>query len=252
MQFRHGVDVMKETLPFVRENLLWNGLFENKWVTAFVFIVSILFTYHIFKDINQLMALVNDTEIMQAGLIAGMDNISHTISEQSKTALSTGGSKYLFIILLEVIIFSFTVKTFSILTHQKIELGFKEFVEAEKRMIIVMVRNFVKAILAQVVIYILLSILSWTHMTSFFMFFVYSYFMGYAFLDNYNEQFKKSIKSSENIIQQHVGASTAFGLAASILLYVPVIGPVLTPILGAVAATLYGHRYRIDKIGKLT
>ena len=247
LHFRQAVLIMKETMPFIRENQLWTGLFENKWVTAFVLFIASLFTYHVFRDIGQIFSIVNDPEMLQSGLIVGMDNISDTISKQSQHAISAGGSKYLLILFLEIILYAFTVKTISILTNQNIDLELKDFVEAEKRMLIVMLRNFIKTIVSQVFIYIVLSIVGLVELVPFFMFFVYAYFMGYAFLDNYMEQFSKTIKSSQTIIQHHVGASTALGLAASLLLYIPIAGPILVPILGAVAATLYGHRYHLEK-----
>ena len=78
------------------------------------------------------------------------------------------------------------------------------------------------------------------------MFFIYSYFVGHAFLDNYNEQFNKSIKNSDSIIKQHIGASLALGIVISALLFIPLLGPLCAPILGAIAAAIYGERYKIE------
>ncbi|MBT8189653.1 MAG: EI24 domain-containing protein [Bacteroidia bacterium] len=243
-----SIAVMKKVLPFIKENKLWQGFFESKWISLFSIVIGILFSYYLFKDVIQLFFISSDPpqDVLQASLGADLENVKETVKREGKFALTSGGSKYLLIILLEIIIFHFAVKTLSILRNQNVKPGFTEFMNAEIRMIHVMIRNFVKGIIALVIINIILGIAGLGNYKAFMMFFVHAYFIGYAFLDNYNEQFSKSIPDSQLIIRQHVGASTAIGVIATALLYIPVIGPVLTPILGGIAATLYGHEYALE------
>ncbi len=245
-QVLDSFQAMKETTPFIVKNKLWRGILDNKWVATFSIIISILFTYYLFKDIGQFVADVVNEDVALAGLGLDMDELTKGVKEEGKSALFTGGSKYLLIIFMEVIIFSFTVKTFSILTNGDNNITFRDFVEAEKRMIIVMVRNFIQAAIAHLIIYICLSIVGVSDLTSFVMFFVYAYFLGFAFLDNYNEQFEKPIKESQLIIRQHVGASTALGVLASGLIFIPLVGPIFMPIVVAIAATIYGTHHNIQ------
>lgn len=79
------------------------------------------------------------------------------------------------------------------------------------------------------------------------MFFVYGFFLGFALLDNYLEQYHFSIKKSSKRIQSHFGAAIVFGIFASLGMGIPVIGPIVIPFIGAVAATLYGHEMRMEK-----
>ncbi len=178
-------------------------------------------------------------------LIIVPDSGNDVKSGSQKTVFSSG-TKYLLFILLEVIIFHFAVRTLSILRGTKREISLNDFFKAEKRMIILMGINFIKGIVAYIVVTVALSIVGFNSYTPFVMFFVYAYFIGFGFLDNYNEQFGKTMNQSLVIVRQHVGASTAIGLLISGLLFIPFIGPLFSPIFGAIAATIYGERYKIE------
>ena len=71
-------------------------------------------------------------------------------------------------------------------------------------------------------------------------------FLGFAFLDNYLEQFHFTIKESAKCIQSHFGAAVIFGIFTSILLHIPILGPIAVPFICGIAATRYGHRFRME------
>ena len=175
-------------------------------------------------------------------------SVKKNIKEASKGEAISSGTRYLLLILLEVIIFHFSVKTLSLLTNNTKYPNFKDFIAAEKRMIKLLFISFIKGLLASIFLKVILSIFGLGNLTSFMMFFVYSYFMGYAFIDNYNEQFDINIKESLLKVRQHVGAATLLGVVVTGLMYFPVIGPFFAPLFGAVAATLYSHKYQVQKV----
>ncbi|MFK7808402.1 MAG: EI24 domain-containing protein [Saprospiraceae bacterium] len=240
------LQVVIETPNFAKENKLWNGFFEHRWLGLMMLSISVLFSWYFIDDLWKhliafdLRGTFTNTFSTEMGLVSDM------IDDEGKHTMLSGGTKYLLLILLEVIIFHFCIKTLSILTKKSDEVSFKKFYKAEIRMIKIMGWNFGKGIAAQVVISILLGFLDLDFLEPLLMFLVYTYFIGYAFLDNYNEQFEFKISKSQQIIRRHLGAAFALGLVVTLLLYIPLVGPLLAPIFGGVAATIYGVRYSME------
>lgn len=245
-QSTEAVSALKDTVPFVKKHKLWKALYEHRWIAILSAIIAALFSYYVLSSWGLFASDELAVEIAQAGIGGDIGEISDAAKKVGKKAASSSGSTYLLFILLEVVIFYFTTRTFSILVDKKNNPTVKDFIQAEKRMIIVMVRNFIKGLIVHGFVYILLAIFNLEFLVPILMFFVYAYFLGYAFLDNYNEQFHKTVTESQYIVRQHVWASTIMGVVGSGLLLIPFLGPLLTPILGAISATLYGQRNGIE------
>ena len=243
--FRACITVILETTPFIRKHKLWKGFFDHKWVTAVTIIIALIFTYVVYGNLKASFAPDLD-EVALASMSPELEGLIDDAKESGKRGAYTSGTKYMLLIILEVIIFHFSVKTLTILSNNGRVTQFKDFVNAEKRMIKIMVLNFGKGLIVNAVLYVAFSLIDFDFLTKYVMFFVYAYFIGYAFLDNYNEQFVKTIKNSQAIIRQHVGATTALGLLITILLYVPIVGPIIGPIFGSIAGAIYGERYKIE------
>ena len=206
-------------------------------------IISVLFTYFLICDI----ASFNYRTLIESLKFQSLDDeLKDHLKSEGKTQAISSGSKYLLIILLEIIIFHFSVKAVNALTGGNHKPTFKEFFAAERRMIILMFINFFKGVAAQAVISSILHVISLGFLAPIIMFFVYGYFIGYAFIDNYNEQYEKTIKESQYIVRKHLGAAVGLGVVISLLLYIPVIGPLFSPIFGGIAASIYGNRYQIQ------
>jgi len=242
---------IKETPGFIYRHKLWNGFFEHKSIGIFTIAISAFFSYYLIGDLWQsfqgavVEPIMNGTSSLNMG---GIPEVSEETKKQGKQDLFSGGSKYLLLILLEVIIFYFSVRTLKILRNTDKKPGLRDFIRAEKRMVKVMVFNFIKGIFAQIMVYIALGILSLEMLRTPTMFLVYSYFIGYAFLDNYNEQFGKTLRESQNIIRSHFGAALTLGFIANILLYIPLIGPILVPVAGAIAGTIYAEKNKFETV----
>ena len=245
--FINCTKVIRDTIPFVLKHKLWKGFFDYKWVLFLSIVISILFSYFVYQDFISTMFIEKELDVvMQSGLGVDVEELVNEVKNEGKKGAYSSGTKYLLLILLEVVIFHFSIKTLSILAENREQPKFKDFLNAEKRMIKLLIMNYIKGLIALGVITIGLSMLGFEGWTSFFMFFIYAYFVGHAFLDNYNEQFKKSMKISDSIIKQHIGASLALGILISVLLFIPLLGPLFAPILGAIAAAIYGERYKIE------
>jgi len=245
-QVKNCINAMRDTIPFIQQHELWKGMRDHKFVAGILAIISLLFSVFVLGDIVSVFGDVIKGDVVQSGLSSNMGEVSDAVKKEGKDAFFSGGTRYLLIILLEVVIFHFAVKTLSILTQEKRSPVFKDFLNAEFRMISVMFRNFLKGLVIHFFIYIAFSIFGIKDLTSVVMFFVYAYFIGFAFFDNYNEQFGKTIRESQGIIKQHRWASTTLGITVSGLIFVPFIGPVIAPILASIAAIIYANRYNIE------
>jgi len=234
--------IIGESYHFFKTHKLWKGIFQHKWILLVTVILSFLFTITLFSNLYDILVSAPDSNDL--GLI-NIEESSNTAKTNKNTAIF-GGSKFLFLIMLEIVIFHFSVKTLEILNNEKYKTTFGMFLSAEIRMIKVLIRGAIQSLIAQIVLAIVLSILDFDFILPILMFLIHSFFIGLAFLDNYNEQQKLNIKESDICIRHHSGAATTLGIVASLGLMIPFIGPLAVPVFGAISANIYGSRYHIE------
>ena len=162
--------------------------------------------------------------------------------------INSSSSNYLLLILLEVIIFHFAVRTLNILKGRKDTLALKQFIKAEKRMIYVSLMNYVLGIAANATLSVALGLLRLGSLKVVGMFLVTSYFVGLSFFDNSNEQYSISPKASRYVVRQYWPAALTLGMVITAFMGIPILGPVVGPIWGAVAAALYGHQVAMHTV----
>jgi len=239
-----AIRILLETGPFIKANKLWKGFFEYKWIALLTIILSILFSYYFISGVFEYFST---TELPTKELAENLDEEGlEELKKGGKRVLMSSGTKYLLLIILEVIIFFFSVRTLNILNNRERTPAYQEFVNAEKRMILVMFLSFIKTAIISLLLNIFMSILGLKFAIPFVLFFVHAYFIGYAFLDNYLEQFEISVKDTEFYINQHTGAVLTFGMVSTLLFYIPLAGPLLSPIFLAVAATIYAFEVKME------
>ena len=247
-------------------------------IVVFSIVTASLFSYTLYKDVHDYFipgeesemeinisseeidedileiekAMENMPEQDKAELAAEKQSLvdQKEIMEEDHKPLFSSSLKFLLLIFLEVLIYHFAVKTNNILKNTNTIPKFKDFSTAQIRMIKVMGRKWVLGL----IMYILVSIACGITQTGFLkdaiMFLVYGYYLGFAFLDNYLEQFHFSIKKSVTCIQSHFGAATVFGIFTSLVMNIPLIGPLVVPFLCAIAATRYGHLNQMEAFNK--
>ncbi len=278
--YQQAVDVSLAALKapkFINDHRLWKGFFDHKWVSLFSIAIAFLFSYlmitNVMRSSEELSSedlVLEESDVVEEELYdlekedeeeneeeeeeddEAAEGDEQKVKEQVKKAgrsfFFSGGMKYLLLIFLEVLIFHFSVKTYSILKGKEIKLHVNDFYKAEIRMLQVMFQSLIKTWLIKLLITIFVGIVGFKFLKAPALFFVYSYFIGHAFLDNYNEQHALSIKDSSNIIKKRLGASTALGVIASVIMLVPLIGPLTAPLFCAVIATLYGYRHKLEAV----
>lgn len=274
-QIKEATTVLLSTPAFIKKHQLWRGFLDHKWVLIFSIVIASLFTFTLYKDIRNYFTPPSQ-ETMDVDITIGNDgldeikNLEQPINDVSKNTeasieiaqnsmadvkeqldgdhkpLFSGSLKFLLLILLEVVIFHFAVKTNNILKEENKVLEFKDFYKAQIRMIFVLARKWVYGLLMYILVSILFGILGIEFMKDFTMFLIYGFYLGFAFLDNYLEQSGFTIKASAKCVQKHFGAAVTFGVFTSLLLYVPLVGPLVVPFIVGIAATRYGHANKIE------
>jgi len=239
---------MLSSYAFFMENKLWKGFFKHKWIALVTILISLLFSYWLFSDLTSYFTSSSvDIPMNDAGIIS--DQMSEETKREHAQSAISGGSKYLLLILLEIVIFYFSVKTIEILSGEDQEVKISHFWKAEMRMIKVMIRGFVQALVVQIAVSIVFGVFGFpSFLKQVIMFFVYAFFVGHAFFDNYNEINNLTIKQSERITKIHFGATLTLGTVASVLLLVPILGVIVTPIFAALTANIYGYKFKLKEV----
>jgi hypothetical protein len=228
---------LRQAPVFISENKLWRGYFSIGWISKLSVFIALVFSYTFISGIIGLFSSPKTTEIVQQGSLSFLDKLENF----GDSMLFSGSMKYLILILLETIIFHFAVKTQEILTGEKRVLTVKEFIAAQIRMIKVAIRCWIFELIISAILIFVLRLFGLDIISKVVFFILQSYFLGLAFIDNYNEQHEISIKESFNIAYDHAGAAIVVGIVAYILFLIPVIGIIVTPFICAVGTTTYMH-----------
>ena len=276
-QIPAAIKVLLTTPAFIKKHQLWKGFFEHSWILLFSVIVATVFSYSLYSNIHDyFIPDSNEIEVdipideLEEG-IKELDEAIENSPEEAKEDLEdakeelidkkekiegkhksifSGSLKFLLLIFLEVLIFHFSVKTNNILRNENKVINFQGFSNAQFRMIMVMGRKWVYGLIMYIFVSIICGFTGTGFLKSNIMFLIYSFYLGFAFLDNYLEQFKFTISDSVRCIQTHFGAATVFGIFASLVMNIPILGPLVVPFLCAIAATRYGHISQMETFQK--
>lgn len=231
---------------FIKTNQLWKGLFKLKWVFWVALILSIILSVEfiaVFIDWIQSFFLAEH----DGSALLSTSSMLSSIQFFGNELFISGGVKYLMFIFAEVIIFHCVVNTINILSGKNHKPSFRDFIDAEKRMIKVSLMAWIMEIIVSFVTTIILSIIGLNFLKSTAKFIIQCYFIGHLFLDNYNEQYGLTVKESFKLVSQHAGASLGIGFIAYILFLIPLFGMIAAPILGAVTAALYMYTHEVNR-----
>lgn len=236
-QFFYSIVAIPRSIRFFRQHRLWEGFWRYGWVSRLLIFVAVILGLRFVMILwNKVFSThVNDplATVMNMG-VAMKDFVVEGYS-----FLFFGSMKYIILILVEVIVFHVCRRTLELLTGKESEADFKSFVKAQTRMIKVAVRSWVLEVIATVILSIIFGIFGWLDfLEPVLIFGIQCYFLGFALVDNYNEQFGLSIKDSAKYTKGYAGIALGIGLVLNILFLIPIIGPIAAPILGAVTVTI--------------
>ena len=238
---------LRQAPKFIMDNKLWQGYLSIGWISKLSIFIAIVFSYTFITGIVGLFISLKTTEISQEGSLLFFNKLE----DFGSLFLLSGSMKYLILILLETIIFYFATKTQGILSGEPKELTVKDFIAAQIRMIKVAIRSWIFELIISAILIFILRLLGLNILSTVVFFAIQSYFLGLAFIDNYNEQYKMSIKESFSVAYDHIGAAIVVGIVAYILFLIPLIGVILGPLLCAVGTTIYMHNVEKESSPKI-
>ena len=147
-------------------------------------------------------------------------------------------NKYLVFIVLSPVLALITEHVEKKATGRDFPFSFSQFVADVSRGIAIAFRNLFLEYLITILLGLLSFIPPFVLVTPFIIFFIQSYFYGFAFLDYTSERRRLNLKQSVAFIRKHKGVAIGNGIVFSLIFLVPVLGGIIAPILSAVAATL--------------
>ncbi len=225
----------KEASPFIEKHRLWKGMTQYSWLVKGVVIIAFIAGLKTLSFISDLF--FSDANSTKASLLATFEGISLS----SITGFFDGGLKYVFLALVEVLIFHFTRRTMMIISDESFDTSWSNFVKAEKRMIVV---TFVAFVLEKVFTLgwnIFSGIFGFEFLEVFYIAVIQSFYLGFAIIDNYNEMYNMTIKQSHRFTWHYAPVALIVGGMLNLILYIPFIGVLIGPIICAVIATLTMH-----------
>ena len=232
----------QKVFPFIQENKLWKGALRYSWLSKFLFLVGLLLSLHFGKFLLDWW----NSEPLATGLSMGkIANLTKDTFQEAHQLVISGGYKYVILILLEVIIYHFSRKTYEVLSGEPSKATLNDFLRAQIRMIKVIVFSFIMEMVFVIIAQLILSILGLDMIELIVVFLIQCFFLGFAIVDNYNEIHGMSINQSFKYTRQYLGVAVAVGMILYVLMMIPLFGTVFAPILVAVGATL--TMYELNK-----
>lgn len=236
-QFMFTIGKIREGIDFFYKHRIWEGFWSYGWVVRFLVIAGALFSMKFIEIIYRWMREANTSDPL--AVISSMGNLMSSFAHEGYNFFYHGSMKYILLVLMEIIIFHVCRRTIALLLNQDSEASFKAFVEAQKRMLVVVIRVFVLEMIFTVGVKSVFWIMGpIDFLQPAVIFTIQCYFLGFAVLDNYHEQFGLSIKESFHLGKQFIGVSLALGLFMQIAFYIPIAGAVAGPLIAAVTVTL--------------
>ncbi len=145
--------------------------------------------------------------------------------------------RYLLLIVLSPFFTRISAKVQAIELGEDNELSFKALAGNILRSTEIAILNFFRDVMFTGLILIIVIIVTWlVPLIPFAIFFVESYFLGYAMIDYRNQFLHKSVKDSRRVIHENIGLAVGNGICFNLILLVPLFGIMFGPVLALIAA----------------
>jgi hypothetical protein len=227
----------RRAFQFVREHRLWVGFWKYGWVSRFLIFAAMIMGL---KFMGIFATWINKaTHSDPTQLMSVASGMFSDLYQKGLKDLFTGNTHFIMLILLEVIIFHVIRRTLEVRFGNLPEPTLKDFIRAQVRMFFLSVFSIVAGKIITALIGIPLGMMGvWGFLKPIVEKIVQFYFLGFAVVDNYNEQFHLKIKESFKYTWRYAGVALGVGVVLYVLMAIPVVGPLLGPILAGVTATL--------------
>jgi CysZ protein len=241
-----GLSTYLQALTFIRSNRLWKYIIIPALINLLIFIGASVFVW-------QYTGMLSNWLVD----LTGADSISGTtgnVLEWIIVALVKIISFFLYFKLYRYTILLLSAPALALLAEktQEILTGTSHPFHAGQllrdilRGVGITLKNLVKELAFTLPLYLLALIPIITPFATLAILLIESYFVGFSMIDYRNEFKRLSARESNLMIKRHRGLAVGNGLAFNILLLIPVLGVLLAPPLGAVAAGLAANQV-LDK-----
>ena len=226
-----------EAIRFSIKHKLWHGFWHYSWVGKLLLIGAVLMGLKFIHSVTDWFQHTDTSDPLAA--MSSVGTLMVNVVSDEYDYLTNGSMRYLMIVLLEIVIFHVCRKTLEILIQKESDSSVKAFIHAQIRMIKVAFFCYGFEMFVGIIIktfFGMVEVLEF--LQPIFLFISSMFFMGFAVLDNYLEQFDMSIKESFKFSKHYIGVAIGVGLALNVLFHIPLVGPVIAPFLAAVTVTL--------------
>ncbi len=243
----------REALQFINKHKLWNGFDRYGWLAKMMLLIAVLIGCYFISIVYNWWQNTGANTSNLYSAASSVGTLFQDIFTEGFKPLYMGGMKYFVLILAEVLVFHFSRRTLEILTGKAGQSKFEEFVIAQKRMIKVAIFSFFVEVIGKMAFGIFFNFYGFLEFSRPVLVLVLQCFLlGFAVVDNYNEQFGLPIKASFRYTLKYSGIALVTGAILYLLLFIPLIGALAGPIIAAVAATIAMHEFTGGELANLT
>lgn len=238
-QFRYTVMSIDDAWLFIKKHKVWSGFWRYGWVSRFFIVIAFILGLEMIGNISDLVRSLRSSDNgMQA--FAEMGSMGKAYMDQAWNFIKGGNSQFVLIVLVEVLIFHACRESLRILGEQHVEdTSFNRFIKAQVRMLKVVVYAWVLNKLIGISFEFFLGFFPFIgFLKTTVLYLVESFFLGMVVMDNFNEQFGLTIKESIRFSREYIGVGLAVGLLVNVLMFIPIIGFIVAPLLAAVVTTI--------------
>jgi len=236
-QFRYTMAVLYESVIFIRKHRIWSGFWKYGWVARFLVVIAVILGLEMIGNLSSILGIFKAESANQA--LASMGMMMENTAQKAYDLLTGSSTKYILLILLEVLIYHACRRTLNLLGHDSETPTFNNFLRAQSRMFVVAIFAWAMNFVFSLPVKIFFGIFEFVDfLEPVLLYLIQSFFLGFAVMDNFNEQFGLKIKESYHFSKDYLGIGLAIGIVVNVLLYIPLLGVVVSPLLASVAVTL--------------
>lgn len=240
-QFFYTLLAIPRAWRFMLHFKLWRGLRDYGWVARGLAIVGLIAGIFLVKNVGDWFRTSEDLSFWH--MLFGENSLLSNISGKTLAALSNGSLKWVILILMEVVIYHFMRSSLKIVLGKDVKDAHKmgPFIKAQWRMIWVSVTAFIiELIFVNVFFQVAQGVIPFLgYFVPIATLIVQAYLLGFAIVDNYNEQFEISVEQSLGYVRRgYMGVCLGLGVPLYFLMLIPIIGPFLAPLLTSVTAAI--------------
>lgn len=222
---------------------LWRGLRQYGWVAKGLMIIGLLVGFFLLMETIDWFSRQSASSIGQMSLFWGEGSLMSRLGGDVLNLLTDSSLKWVVLVLMEVVIYHFMRESIKVVLGKDIPNAnaFKPFFDAQMRMIgVAFTAWIIEMLITSVAFGVAFGILPFLDfLRAPLTLTVQAYLLGFAIVDNYNEQFDISIGQSLGYVRRgYMGVCLGLGLPLFLIMYIPVIGPFVGPLLLSVTAAI--------------